>query len=189
MQEETQAKQKPKGTTQEFKIPEGVTMMLKGSMVSAKGKKSEEKRDFPSIGIKMELKDNKLIVSSKNSKRKTKARIGAIISHVTNMAKGASEGFTYRLKAVHAHFPMTFKVQGNKFIVENFLGSKSTSEAVILEGVKVEAKGADITVQSTNKEKAAQTAANIERTTYIRNKDRRVFQDGVFLVERNGVPV
>ncbi len=189
MPEQTSAKEKPKGTTKELKIPEGVSLTLIGSKVTAKGKKSEEKRDFPSIGIKMELKDNKLIVSSKNQKRKTKARIGAIISHVTNMAKGASEGFTYKLKAVHAHFPMTFKIQGNKFIVENFLGSKSTSEAVILEGVKVEAKGPDIIVQSTDKEKAAQTAANIERTTYISNKDRRVFQDGVFLVERDGVPV
>jgi large subunit ribosomal protein L6 len=189
MPEQTNAKEKPKGTTRDLKVPEGVTLTVNGSKVTAKGKKSEEKRDFPSIGITMELKDGSFIVSSKNSKRKTKARIGAIISHVTNMAKGASEGFTYKLKAVHAHFPMTFKVQGNKFIVENFLGSKSTSEAVILEGVKVEAKGADITVQSTDKEKAAQTAANIERTTYVRNKDRRVFQDGVFLVERNGVPV
>jgi large subunit ribosomal protein L6 len=33
-----------------------------------------------------------------------------------------------------------------------------------------------------NKEKVGQTVANIERATMVKNRDIRVFQDGVYLI-------
>jgi large subunit ribosomal protein L6 len=52
------------------------------------------------------------------------------------------------------------------------------------ENVKIEIKGEFLTITSIDKEKVGQTAANIERATKVKNKDIRVFQDGIYIVKR-----
>ena len=54
------------------------------------------------------------------------------------------------------------------------------------EGVTVEAKGEDVTVQGIDKEKVGQTVANIERATKVKKRDIRVFQDGVYRISKGG---
>jgi large subunit ribosomal protein L6 len=49
--------------------------------------------------------------------------------------------------------------------------------------VKVENK-TEVVVSGADKEKVGQTSANIERACRIRGRDRRVFQDGVYIVEK-----
>ena len=102
------------------------------------------------------------------------------------MIKGVTEGFEYKMKTVFSHFPIKTSVDGNEFIIQNFLGERSARRAKILEGVSVEVNGEDVTVQGTNKESVGQTVANIERTTKVKKRDVRVFQDGVYRVSKGG---
>ena len=60
---------------------------------------------------------------------------------------------------------------------------------MLLDGVKFDVKGQDVTVSGIDKENVAQTAANIEQITKIKNLDPRVFQDGIYIVEKDGKPI
>ena len=51
--------------------------------------------------------------------------------------------------------------------------------------MKVEVKNkVEVVVSGIDKEKVGQTSANIERCTTVKNRDRRVFQDGIYLLEK-----
>jgi large subunit ribosomal protein L6 len=79
---------------------------------------------------------------------------------------------------------MTLKVEGSKLAINNFLGEKKPRFAEILPNVNVDIKGQNITVSSPDKEAAGQTAANFEKATKVKNRDRRIFQDGIYIVEK-----
>ena len=100
------------------------------------------------------------------------------------MLDGLSEGFKYKLKICSGHFPMSVNVEGSKLKIKNFLGEKIPREATLLKGVKVEVKGNEISLEGSDIEKLGQTASNIEQSTRITNRDRRVFQDGIYIVEK-----
>jgi large subunit ribosomal protein L6 len=74
--------------------------------------------------------------------------------------------------------------EGDAVSISNFLGERKPRIAKIVEEVKVELKGKEIVVSGINKEAVGQTAADIEQTTRIRNYDPRVFQDGIYLVDK-----
>ena len=102
------------------------------------------------------------------------------------MIKGVTEEFEYKMKTVFSHFPIKTSIEENEFIIQNFLGERAPRKAKILDGVTVETKGDDITVKGIDKEKVGQTAANIEKTTIVRNRDIRVFQDGIYRISKGG---
>ena len=104
------------------------------------------------------------------------------------MARGVDEGFEYRLKAVFSHFPMNLKVEGKQFTISNLFGEKVPRVAKLPWSpaeveVRVENK-TDVVVKGADREKVGQTAANIERACRIKKRDRRVFQDGVYIVSK-----
>ena len=49
--------------------------------------------------------------------------------------------------------------------------------------VKIQNK-TEVIVSGIDKEAVGQTAANIERSTTVKKRDRRVFQDGIYLIEK-----
>lgn len=165
-------------------IPEGVTVTFQGQLLSVKGPKGKNERIFWYPGIKIEVTGSEIIVDSDVKKTTQKAMVGTFASHISNMVKGVTEGFEYRMKVVYSHFPMQLKVEGKKLMISNFLGEKKPRTAKILGETAVKATVDEVVVTGINKEDVGQTAANIEQTTRIKRFDPRVFQDGIYTVEK-----
>ncbi len=179
---------KTKDTHLELEIPQGTSIEVEKNRVSVSGPKGKFTREF-NPRVKIDKKDNRVVLKTKSARRADKALLCTIRTHIKNMFHGVSDGITYKLKIVYTHFPMSPKAQGSELVIDNFMGEKFPRRAAILNGVKVEVKGRDVLVTGISKEDVAQTAANIEQTTRIKDRDHRVFQDGIYLVEKDGVPI
>ena len=168
----------------EVPIPEGVEVEVKGSTVRVSGVNGVLEREFWYPGVSIKKEDSVVKVYGKQTRKKHLAMIGTFAAHIRNMIRGVTEGFTYTLKVVYAHFPIQVEVAGKEVIISNFLGERKPRKAKIVGDTKVEVKGDEIVVSGIDKEEVGQTAANIELATYIKNYDPRVFQDGIYIVSK-----
>ena len=168
---------------EEISIPDGINVTVDDAVI-VKGSKGTLTRKFNHKNIQIKVEDDKIVVESSFPKKKDKAMLGTIRSHISNMITGLTDGFTYKMKIVYAHFPMTVKKAGNKIIIENFLGERHPRSAKIVGDANVQIKGDEVIVSGINKEHVGQTMANMEQATKIRGRDPRVFQDGIYLVSK-----
>lgn len=171
-----------------IEIPDDVKVEVSGNKVKVVGGKGTVNREFKGVfGIKIALADDgkSVTVSSESDDRNKKAIIGSIIAHVRNMIHGVTEGYAAKLRIVYSHFPFTIKVEGDKILIQNFIGEKTSRVAKIIgNDTKIEVKGPDITVTGTDIEAVGQTAANMEIATKIKHHDPKVFQDGIYITEK-----
>ena len=167
-------------------IPEGVTAdYSEDGVVTITGPKGSLNRQFNSTSVAIHQEGGARIVRADLPRRKTKALAGTWNAHLNNMVKGVTEGFTYNLKAFYSHFPMTLEVKGREFVVNNYFGERVPRRADILSGVDVKVNNkVEVVVTGIDKENVGQTAANIERCVVVKNRDRRVFQDGIYLLSK-----
>lgn len=165
-------------------IPDDVEVTLDGLKITVKGPLGTLTRDFSKSPVSIELNSKSLKVWAVWPRKKESALVGTICAHINNMITGVRKGFTYKLKIVFSHFPISVKVQGKTVIIENFTGERNPRRAKIIGDVKVKVAGDDILVQGINIEDVSQTAANIEQATKIRKRDPRVFLDGIYVYER-----
>ena len=169
---------------EEIPIPEGITVTV-DEAVTVKGSKGTLTRNFNNAkAISISVEDGNVVVQARFPKKKEKAMLGTIKSHINNMIIGLTDGFTYNMKIVYAHFPMTVKKAGNKITIENFLGERHPRSAKIVGDANVQIKGDEVIVSGINKEHVGQTMANMEQATKIKGRDPRVFQDGIYLVSK-----
>lgn len=168
---------------EEIEIPEGVEVIIDDE-VSVKGPNGEISRKFTYPNVTITKEDNTVVLETVFPKKKDKSMIGTTKAHITNMIIGVTEGFTYHMKIVFAHFPMTVKAQGDIVTIENFIGERHPRTSKIVGGAKVSVKGDEVTITGVNKEDVGQTMANLEQATKIKGKDPRVFQDGIYLVSK-----
>jgi len=172
-----------------IEIPDGVEVSIEGDtvngyLVKVKGPKGENSRFLKYRGIYIEKLDSKIRVYAENPKKKLKAMVGTFAAHISNLITGVKDGFEYKLKVVYAHFPIKVRVEGNEVVIENFLGEKHPRRAKIVGRTQVEIRGQEIIVKGIDIEECGQTAANLEQATKIKRKDPRVFQDGIYIVEK-----
>ncbi len=168
-----------------IEIPEGVVVNIDNHKVTVRGGKSTLTRDFSFAPVNLETDGKNIRIWAQWPRKKEASLVGTIESHIKNMITGVTKGFTYKMKIVFSHFPMTVKVQDKSVLIENFTGERRARKAKILGEVKVKVETDDVIVQGTALEEVSQTAANIERMTRVTNKDPRVFLDGIFVYERN----
>jgi large subunit ribosomal protein L6 len=173
-----------KEIARQIEIPEGVNVSIEGHEVTVKGPKGQLSRrlSYPEIEILKE--DSYLVVNSKLDRKQQRAMVGTLAAHVGNMIAGVTKGFEYKMKVVYSHFPIQLKAASGELVINNFLGERKSRSARILDGVKVDILKDEVVVTGIDKENVGQTMANIEQATRVRGFDIRVFQDGVYLVEK-----
>jgi large subunit ribosomal protein L6 len=175
-----------KDIIEKIEIPEGVNVEIEGYMIKVKGPKGENQRVLKCPKIEIKKENKSIAIISKKPTKREKKMVFTFKAHINNLLKGVKEGFVYKLKICSSHFPMNASVDGNIVLIKNFFGEKVPRKAVILEGVNVKVEGDIIIVEGVDKEKVGQTSANIEKATKIKNRDRRVFQDGVYIISKDG---
>ena len=171
---------------QKIEIPENITAEINGNWLKIAGPEGEVRKRFDTEHLEFKKEGNEIIIGNKKSTKREKMMMNTIKSHVQNMIKGTQKKFEYHLKVCFNHFPITVEIKGEDILVKNFLGEKVPRKTKIPEGVQVEINNDIIKVRSANKELAGQVAANFETITKIRNRDRRVFQDGIFITNKEG---
>ncbi len=177
-------KNKAQELKREIEIPKGIEVEIINKEMIAKKEGKEIKRKLPKVIA--EKKDNKIIIKTKRGTKRERKQINTIVAHINNVFKGLNEKFVYKLQICSVHFPMNVSVKDDEVVVKNFLGETKERKAKILPDVEVKIEKEIITIDSINKEAAGQTAGNIEKATKVKGRDRRIYQDGIFMLEKSG---
>jgi large subunit ribosomal protein L6 len=172
---------------EEIEIPSGIDAKIEGRELTIKKENNALKRKIsPEITVKID--GNKIIIEAKKATRNEKKISGSLAAHFKNMIAGVNEKYKYRLQAASVHFPMSVSFDNSKreITIKNFIGEKTDRKLKVREGVDVKVTKDIIEIESCDIEKAGQTAADIEKRTKIRNFDRRIYQDGIYIIEKPG---
>ena len=168
----------------EVVIPEGVTITQKKNMLTFVGPLGKTYKNFRLIPVNIEIIENKVLLKTINFKKRDYAILHTARSIIRNICEGLIEGYTIKMKIVFAHFPITVKVDGKNIIIENFQGERAPRKTFIVGNTKVIPKGEDVILTGEVWTDITQTAANIELKTKVKNKDHRVFLDGIYAFEK-----
>jgi len=171
---------------QTIEMPKGVEAKIEGNELSLKGPEGEVKKVFDLGRLEFKMENKNIKIGNEKSTKTEKKIMNTLAAHIKNMIKGVQEKFEYKLKICFSHFPITVDIKGNEATIKNFLGEKIARKATIMQGTEVNMDKEFITVKSCDKELAGQTAANFEKATKIRNRDRRIFQDGIYIINKAG---
>ncbi len=172
---------------QEIEIPivEGVEIEVDGAKVAVKGPKGKLEKKFHEELVEILKEGGKIKVRVYGKRKFHYAYLGTVAAHIKNMMKGVTEGFSKEMIIVYAHFPMKVEVdEKNKIVkISNFLGEKAPRYAKIVGETRVRVEGDRVYIEGISKEDVGQTAANIRQATRIKDKDPRVFMDGIYVVK------
>lgn len=101
-----------------------------------------------------------------------------------------AQGFLYKMRFVYAHFPINVAIVEKDTVVEirNFLGEKIVRRIQCHPGVTVK-RSADIkdeiSLIGNDVDNVSLSAALINQSCHVKNKDIRKFLDGIYISERS----
>jgi len=171
----------------EVEIPEGCTIEIANRLIKVTGAKGTVEKVVKNKLLKHEIEKDKIKLFGDKNTKPYKKIVLTFVAHIKNMIKGATIGHVYKLKICSGHFPMSAAVKGDVFELKNFIGeSKPRTLKLHLDYVQVKINGTEIVVEGINKEKTAQTAASIEALTRRPKFDKRRFQDGIYIIDKDG---
>ena len=119
-------------------IPDGVTVQVSGTKVSAKGPKGSVERDFRVKGLVLKLEGKEVTVGKAEGSVLGKMMLNTVSAHIRNICEGAKNGYTKKMQVIYSHFPISLEVKGSTLVVKNFLGEKRNRESKIIGSTKVE---------------------------------------------------
>lgn len=171
--------------TAEVEAPASVTIKKEGNLIEVKGPLGTVKKDFAKLPATVTVQGNMITIKPYGTRKRDLAITNTARSIIGGMIKGVEKGYTYKLKIIFAHFPISVKVKGKEVHVENFFGERSARiSRIIGEATKVSIAGEDVVIQGPSLEDVSQTAANIELSTRTKGKDQRVFLDGLYIYSK-----
>lgn len=167
-------------------LPAGVAARLEHDALVVQGPRGAVQRPVPGGALRVTADGSTVTLALRivTDRKRSRALLNTWERHVANMARGVTVGFEARMKVVAAHFPMKVAVRDHSVVIENFLGEKYPRTARILPDVEARVDGEFVVLTGPDIERVGQSAANIERTTRIRDYDPRVFQDGIYIIEK-----
>ena len=171
--------------TAQVEAPAGVTVKKEGNLIEVNGRLGKVKKDFTKLPATVTVERNKITIKPYGTRKRDLAVTNTARSVITGMIKGVEKGYTYKLKIIFAHFPISVKVKGKEVQVENFFGERSARiSRIVGDATKVSVIGEDVVIQGPSLEDVSQTAANIELSTKTKGKDQRVFLDGLYIYSK-----
>ena len=168
----------------EIEIPDDVSAETDHLELTVEGPNGSVTRRLWYPDVEVTVEDGVVAIASENEDAKTNATVGTFESHVANMIHGVTDGWEYTMEVYYAHFPMQVTVEGDEVVIENFLGERAQRRTPVRGDTDVQIDGETVTLSGSDKEAVGQTAADIEQLTKVTDKDTRVFQDGVYIVEK-----
>jgi len=167
-------------------LPAGCEFKQDKTQITVKGPKGEITRKLPDPDLKIKIGKEELTLEYMKTSRREKNKIFTTKAHIKNMLQGVTEGYIYTLKVCSGHFPMSVSIKNDTFEIKNFVGEKVPRTLKIKKGAEVKLTGDIITVYSHDKEIAGQIAGSIEKLTRRPGFDKRIFQDGIYIIKKNG---
>lgn len=138
-------------------IPKGVKAAITETAVTLEGAKGKAVLDLPA-GVKVEQKDDKLIVSRVADVKQYRANHGTVRAILVNMVEGVTQGHKKQLEIQGVGFRA--QMQGKKLVLN--VGFSHPVEYQPPEGVKVTVpEQTSIIIEGTDKQLVGQTAAQI----------------------------
>jgi large subunit ribosomal protein L6 len=169
---------------EELIIPQGVKITKNKNMLKFEGPLGKTYKNFKNIPVEIVINENKINLKAMGPRKKDYSVLHTSHSIIRNICEGLIKGYTIKMKIVFAHFPITVKVDGKKILIDNFQGERSSRITHIMGNTKVVPKGEDIIITGEVWNDVTQTAANIELSAKVKDKDHRVFMDGIYVYEK-----
>ena len=168
----------------EVVIPENVKVSFKSHVLTVEGPLGKTYKIFKKIPVDIQLSEDKVMLKAQGTRNSNYAIMNTARSIIRNILEGVVEGYTIKMKIVFSHFPITVKVQDKIILIENFQGERAPRKSRIFGGTKVSPKGDDVIITGHVLTDVTQTAADIEQNSKVKNKDHRVFLDGIYKYEK-----
>ncbi len=169
---------------QRIEIPSECQVTLEEKTVTVNGPKGSLTRTFPEPQTKIKIEGTELIATTHINRKRSRALVGTVVAHVRNMLTGVQHGYEYELKIVYSHFPISVEVQDKTVIIKNFIGERGVRKARLIGDVEVRTTEDEVFITGIDIEHVSQSAANIQQACKIRDKDRRVFLDGIYVIRK-----
>jgi large subunit ribosomal protein L6 len=166
-------------------IPDKVKVVLTKRMLYVEGPLGKTRKDFKKIPVDLSSDGKNIVIKSIGTRKRDYAIFNTAQSLIKSLIAGVQKGYTFKMKIVYAHFPITIKIKDGNILVENFQGERAARISKIRGDTKVVTKGDDVVLTGPVLTDVSQTAASLQQNTKVKNKDHRVFLDGIYLFEKS----